>query len=681
MKKSNISLYLLAGLGLMATACNSGNEKSTDKQGRFISTAAMDSSIKPGDNFWMYANGTWNKNTQIPETESGVGAFHDLILGTRQNLKTILDEISAKEHKAGTAEQQVGDFFASGIDSGAIDKRGYEPVKPLLDKINSIVTPADVLTFVAERQTEATPLLFFQYIAADDKNSTQYLPNFLQGGLGLPDRDYYFKTDASTTETVAAYKNYVKKLLVLTGQDSTNASTTANTVYDLEKQLASAQSTNVQLRDPEANYNKIAVADAAKKYPRLNLTSLLSIMKINVDSINIGQPGYFKKLDELIASTPLDTWKKYLQVHVLEDAASSLSSDFEKASFEYDGTALGGQKAMKPRWQRLISSTDMLLGDALGQLYVKKYFTEDAKKRMMELVDNLGKAFETRIGNLDWMSDSTKKVAVAKLHTFIKKIGYPEKWKDYSSVKIDRTKYFENIVALNKFAYDSEVNKLGKPVDRTEWGMTPPTINAYYNPGFNEIVFPAGILQFPFFDPAADDAINYGGIGMVIGHEMTHGFDDQGAQYDKDGNLKNWWSKEDLAKFTARGNNLVKLYNSFTVLDSLHINGALTQGENTADFGGVAIAYDAFKLTKQGQDTTKIDGFTPDQRFFLSVAQIWRGKMTDASLRQQVNTNTHSPGMFRVNGPLMNFEPFHKAFDVKEGDKMYLPDNSRLKIW
>lgn len=683
MKKTNIPLYMLAGFCLSIVACKEGAKTSeaTGQRTSFLSAAAMDSSVKPGDNFWMYANGGWYKTAEIPGTESGVGAFLDLRNRTRENLKTILDEISSKEHKAGTPEQQVGDLFASGMDTVAIDKRGYEPIKPTLDKINSLATPADVLNFVAEQQTEQTPLLFIPYIAADDKNSAAYLLNLIQGGLGLPDRDYYFKTDAATAETVAAYQTFIKKLLLLTGDDSAKAAATVNTVYELEKQLASAQNTNVELRNPEANYNKMAVTDAAKKFPRLNLPALLSIMKTKVDSINIGQPKYFKKLDELVASLPLDTWKQYLRVHVLENAASVLSSDFEKADFDYHGTALGGQTAQKPRWQNMIATTDNLLGDALGQLYVKKYFTEEAKKRMMELVENLGKAFETRIGNLAWMSDSTKKVAVAKLHTFIKKIGYADKWKDYSAVKIDRSKYFENIVALSKNAYDYEINKLGKPVDRTEWGMTPSTINAYYNPGFNEIVFPAGILQFPFFDPNADDAINYGGIGMVIGHEMTHGFDDQGAQYDKDGNLKNWWSKEDLAKFTERGNNLVKLYNSFTVLDSLHLNGALTQGENTADFGGVAIAYDAFKLTKQGQDTAKIDGFTPDQRFFLSLAQIWRSKMTDAALRQQVNTNPHSPGMFRVNGPLMNFEPFYKAFNVKEGDKMYIPDSSRVKIW
>jgi putative endopeptidase len=357
-----------------------------------------------------------------------------------------------------------------------------------------------------------------------------------------------------------------------------------------------------------------------------------------------------------------------------------LSSSFVNARFNYQ-KALSGQQKIKPRWDRMYRITDANLGEALGQLYVKKYFTEGAKKRMLELVDNLGLAFEKRINDLDWMSDTTKQKSKDKLHTFLKKIGYPEKWRDYSNVTIDRSKFFENLTACakNEFAY--QMSKVGKPVDKTEWGMTPPTINAYYNPTFNEIVFPAGILQFPFFDANADDAINYGGIGMVIGHEMTHGFDDQGAQYDKDGNLKNWWAKSDSVQFVAKSKRVIDLYNSFTVLDTLHINGALTTGENMADIGGIAIAYSAFKMTKQGQDTTKIDGFTPDQRFFISFAQIWRTKEKDESTRQLINTDPHSPASWRVLGPLMNFTPFYNAFNVKEGDKMFKAEKDRIKIW
>ena len=394
----------------------------------------------------------------------------------------------------------------------------------------------------------------------------------------------------------------------------------------------------------------------------------------------LGQPAYYAKLNELLKTAPVDAWKAYLRFHSLNDAASALSSDFVNAQFTY-GSALSGRKKLKPRWERMYRATDANLGDALGELYVKKYFTEDAKKRMLDLVNNLQVAFEARINKLDWMSDSTKKVSKDKLHAFIKKIGYPDKWRDYSKVTIDKGRYYDNLVSCSKNEYEYQLSKLGKPVDKTEWGMTAPTINAYYNPSFNEIVFPAGILQTPYFNPDADDAINYGGIGMVIGHEMTHGFDDQGAQFDKDGNLKTWWSKEDNEKFKAKTKLVIDQYNKFTVLDSLHVNGALTTGENIADMGGISIAYDAFKMTKQGQDTTRIDGLTPDQRFFLSFAQGWRSKYKDEIVRQYLNLDPHSPAIHRVNGPLMHFTPFYTAFGVKEGDKMFVLEKDRIKIW
>jgi putative endopeptidase len=415
--------------------------------------------------------------------------------------------------------------------------------------------------------------------------------------------------------------------------------------------------------------------------PVFGWSTFLANMNATTDSVNVSQPAYYTKLNALLKTTPINTWKAFYHFHVTDDAASFLSKAFVDAQFDYYNRAINGQQQIKPRWERIYAVTDSRLGEALGKLYVDRYFTETAKSRMMELVSNLQKAFESHIAGLDWMSAETKVKARDKLYAFIKKIGFPDKWRDYSKVTIDRGKYFENMISANKNDYEYQLSKLNKPVDKTEWGMTPPTINAYYNPTFNEIVFPAGILQFPFFDPEADDAINYGGIGMVIGHEMTHGFDDQGAQYDKDGNLKNWWATEDSVKFVAKSKSVIDLYNTFTVLDTLHINGSLTTGENMADIGGIAIAYDAFKLTKQGQDTTRIDGFTPDQRFFISLAQIWRGKMKNEALRLRVNTDPHSPAEFRVNGPLQNFTPFYTAFNVQPGDKMYLPEDKRIKIW
>ncbi len=444
--------------------------------------------------------------------------------------------------------------------------------------------------------------------------------------------------------------------------------------------MATSHRTRVELRDPQSNYNKMSVTALNKLTPHIDWKTLMANMGAKTDTIIVGQPSYYKKLDSLLTKTPLSTWKAYYKFHVVDDAAPYLSSNFVNANFNY-GKVLSGQQMIKPRWERVYRTTTSHLGEVLGQLYVKKYFTEAAKNRMLELVSNLQKAFEAHIGALDWMSDETKIKAREKLYSFMKKIGFPDKWRDYSSVVINKNTYYANLIEANKNNYRHMLAKLNKTVDKTEWGMTPPTINAYYNPSFNEIVFPAGILQFPFFDPQADDAINYGGIGMVIGHEMTHGFDDQGAQYDKEGNLKNWWATVDSVKFVDKSKSVIDLYNSFTVLDTLHVNGKLTTGENMADIGGIAIAYDAFKMTKQGQDTTRINGFTPDQRFFISFAQIWRTKMKDQSARYLINVDPHSPAMYRVNGPLQNFTPFYKAFNVQAGDKMYLPQDKRITIW
>lgn len=674
----NSKLLSAASLLLVFASCGSSDTKVA---GKFIETGYIDSSVKPGDDFFRFVNGKWLDTVHIPETESGIGSFDDLYYRTRDRLHELLDSISKKEQKAGSIEQKVGDFYAAGLDSAAIEKRGYEPVKPYLQKIDAIKNAKDVMAFANELELENNNSLYTQYVGADEKNSSVNIAVYIQSGIGLPDRDYYFKTDTATQKIVAAYKTYMKKLFILTGDDSSKASIEVAQVYELEKQMAASHKTNVQLRDPQSNYHKMAVADMDKQMSVFAWKNTLNAIGVHADSVNVSQPEYYIKLNQLLKSIPVDVWKSYLKFHLLDDVANALSEDFVNARFEYVGKALNGQQKLKPRWQRMAMTTDNNLGDALGQLYVEKYFTDDAKERMLEMVNNLQTAFANRIDKLDWMSDSTKLVAKDKLNAFLKKIGYPDKWRDYSKVTIDRSKYFENLVSCAKNEYQYQVNKVGKKVDKMEWQMTPPTINAYYNPTFNEIVFPAGILQFPFFDPNADDAINYGGIGMAIGHEMTHGFDDQGAQYDKDGNLKNWWGKEDSVKFVAKTKQVIDLYNTYIVIDSVPVNGALTTGENIADMGGVAIAYDAFKMTKQGQDTIKIDGFTPDQRFFISLGQIWREKLKPETERYFANVNPHAPGRFRVNGPLSNFTPFYKAFNVQPGDKMYLPEDRRIKIW
>ena len=676
--------YLTIAL-LFTISCNnkessSSSTTTSDSTRKFVEVANMDTSVRPQDNFFLYINGGWIKKNEIPPTESGIGAFLDVYNLTKNRIHGLLDSTAKLNASSGSIEQKTGDLYASGMDSATIEKLGYEPLKPALQKIAAFKTPKDVLNYEAEQQKVNAGSLMGLNVGADERNSSKNILIMGQTGIGLPDRDYYFKTDAATKTVVDAYKNYAKQAFMLTGDDSSNAIRKANLVYELEKNIAGSHKTNVALRDPVANYNKMAVADVDKKMPAFSFKSFLSSIDINTDSINVQQPAYYAKIDGLLKSIPIDSWKAYYQFALVRNYAGALSSSFVNAAFDYNKT-LSGQKQLKPRWERIYRAVDNNLGDALGQIYVKRYFTDEAKSRMKELVNNLETAFDARITKLDWMSDSSKTTAKAKLHAFLKKIGFTDKWRDYSKVSIDKGTYFANLQSAAKNEYAYQIGKVGKPVDKTEWGMTPPTINAYYNPTFNEIVFPAGILQFPFFDPAADDAVNYGGIGMVIGHEMTHGFDDQGAQYDKDGNLKNWWNKDDNVKFKAKTKSVIELYNGFTVLDTVHINGALTTGENMADIGGINIAYDAFKLTKQGKDTVKIDGFTPDQRFCISFAQIWRSKMKDETVRARINTDPHSPPMYRVNDPLMNFDPFYAAFNVKEGDKMFNPVGERIRIW
>ncbi|KXK43619.1 MAG: peptidase M13 [Bacteroidetes bacterium OLB11] len=450
----------------------------------------------------------------------------------------------------------------------------------------------------------------------------------------------------------------------------------------METELAKANMDRVEMRDPYKVYNKFSLNDFSSKTGQFDWKSFLEKVSIkNQDSVLVSQPLYFTTLSKMLSTESIDNWKVYLKWHLVSSMAPFLSSDFDNENFDFYGKTMRGQQEQKPRWKRVLGVVDGAVGMQLGKMYSDKYFTPKAKERMQELVNNLQVAFEARINNLDWMGDDTKQKAKEKLHSFIKKIGYPDKWKNYDGLTISRNSFIENILASNQFDYEFEVSKLGKPVDKSEWGMTPPTVNAYYNPVFNEIVFPAGILQYPFFDLQTDDASIYGAIGAVIGHEMTHGFDDQGCQYAADGNLKNWWTDKDKKNFDAKTKMVKEQFDHYTILDNKHVNGALTLGENIADLGGITIAYDAFKMTEQGKSTTPIDGFTPDQRFFLSWAQVWRNNIRDEEAAQRLVTDPHSPGIFRCNGPLSNFNPFYSAFNVKEGDKMYKPENERAKVW
>ena len=646
----------------------------------FVDVSGLDPSTKPGDNFFRYVNGRWYDTVKIDNDQAGVGSYSFLNIPQKRLLQNILDSVSKAKNAAGSIEQKVGDFYASGMDMTTINRRGYEPVKPILARIDAIDNISALLKFITTEMVSGNRSIISFGISPDSKNSSINIAHVYQGGIGLPEKSYYFKADSATLHVQKAYKTYLQTLFQLTGSSRAVAIKNAGIAYSIEKQLATGSKTNIELRDVNANINKMAVAAIAKAQPNIGWPAMLARLGATTDSIDVAQPGYYTKLNAMLRSVSIANWKAYLKAATLQNYADGLSQPFINASFAFN-KVLSGEDKQKSRRQVMTAIVDGQLGQALGQLYVKRYFNENAKKRVLALVNNLQKAFENRINQLDWMSDSTKKKAVEKLYTFTKKIGYPDKWRNYDQVQISRSKFFENVLSLNKNSYRYELAKLNKPVDKTEWETTPSTVTAYYNPPVNEIVFPAGILQYPYFDFEADDAINYGGIGMVIGHEMTHAFDDQGAQYDKDGNVKNWWTAEDLQKFKAKTTQLSNLYSSFTVLDTVHIKGPLTLGENTADNGGIAIAYDAFKMTEQGKGNEKIDGFTPDQRFFLSIARIWRVKTRDAFLRTYVNTNPHSPAMWRVNGPTMNFEPFYKAFDIKPGDKNYKAVNERVRIW
>ncbi|HTR28722.1 MAG TPA: M13 family metallopeptidase [Puia sp.] len=666
--------YVCVAVGLFG-AC-SQPEAPTKRS--FVDLAGIDSTVKPGDNFFRYVNGRWYDTVKIADDQVGIGSYSYLNIPQKKLLQHILDSVSKLQNPVGTIEQKVGDFYASGMDTIMVDQRGYQPIQPILARIDAIGDVPALVRFSASGLKTGNHSFIGFGVAPDNKNSSINIAHLVQAGIGLPDRDYYFKTDSSTLAIQEAYKKYIATLFQLTGTgDATHA---AETVYSIEKQIAGSHKTRIELRDVNANYHKMAVSAMSKAQPNIGWDSVLRDLSAKTDSIDVAQPAYYDKLNALLRSVPIDDWKVYMKAATLKNYADGLSKPFVNASFEFT-KVLSGQAVQKTRAQTMTEEVDGLLGEALGQLYVKRYFNEEAKKRVLALVDNLQKSFENRIRHLDWMSDSTKQKAIEKLYAITKKIGYPDKWRDYGQVQIDRTKYFENLLSLYQNRYQFDLAKLNKPVDRTEWSATPATVTAYYNPSFNEIVFPAGILQYPYFDFDADDAINYGGIGMVIGHEMTHAFDDQGAQFDKFGNVKNWWTKEDYEKFRAKTQRVVDLYNTFTVLDTVHVKGALTLGENTADNGGIAIAYDAFKMTPEGKDSARIDGLTPDQRFYYSIGRIWRVKTRDAYMRMYVNTNPHSPAMWRVNGPCMSAAPFYKAYDVKVGDKNYLPEEQRVKIW
>jgi len=677
------SYWLLSAALLCGLSASAQHDSPKIPKKKFIDASNMDLNYKPGNDFNLYASGTWIKNNPVPAKETRWGSFNVLRDFNINAVKNILIEAeNDKTAKPGSVKRRIGEFYAAGMDSMSIEKLGASPILPELAKVASGTSLDDIINEAALMRTQGlgSPLFSF-YVGQDRKEATKLIAQLGQGGTTLPDRDYYLKADARTLKIQDAYKKYITQLFVLSGSTEELAKKNAETIFAIEKSLANSQMSRVEMRDPYKTYNKFSVADFAKTTPNINWAFLLPKMKVSgQDTMLVGAPKFFTDLNALLVATPVSDWKTYLQWNVLKTSAPYLSSAFVDANFAFT-QVLSGQKVQTPRWQRMSQLTDGTLGELLGQLYVEKHFKPEAKVRMEQMVANLIKAYEIRIKNLDWMSAETKVKALDKLHAFTPKIAYPDKFKNYDGLTVTKTNFLQNLRSAAVWGYADMVSQLGKPVDKTRWGMSTPTVNAYYSPVLNEIVFPAGILQFPFFDVNADDAVNYGGIGAVIGHEISHGFDDSGSQYDKDGNLKNWWTAEDLAKFKEKSKALQAQFDAYTVLDTIHVNGKLTMGENIGDLGGLNAAYEAYKMTAEWKAGKVVDGFTPDQRFFLAWAQVWRTTILPETAAQLILTDSHSPGEYRTIGAPVNMDAWYKAFNIQPGDKLYKKPEDRIKIW
>ncbi len=681
--KKYVSILLIALLAVVLVACNRQQKKETKKMTEAIKPANMDKNVKPGNNFYEYVNGGWIKSHPIPPEYSQYGAFTVLYENNQKELKALVNEISKKKDtKKGSIEQKIRDFYNSGMDTARIEKMGITPIEAEMKNIDAIKSLKMVQKEIARLHTMGVHPLFYFYAGADEKNSTMEIASLYQGGLGLPDVSYYTKDDPASKKLRGEYVKHIAKMFELKGDDSLVAEKKATEVLGLETKLAKTSFTRLERRNPEKNYNKMSLSNLQKLSSNLNWKAYFTNIGLaKPGDIDVGQPRFFSGISKIMQETPVNVWKAYLEWNLLDDAAPYLSKKFVRENFNFYGKTMSGQQKIQPRWKRVMRATSHGLGQALGELYVAKYFPPESKKRMVQLVNNLELAFADRIKKLDWMSDTTKVKAIAKLKAITVKIGYPDKWKDYSKLNVVPDNYFQNITNASEFAFNFNRNKVGKPVDKSEWGMTPQTVNAYYNPSNNEIVFPAGILQPPFFNKNADDAVNYGAIGVVIGHEMTHGFDDQGRKYDKNGNMNNWWTAQDAKRFKAKTTKLADLYDHYTVLDSLHVNGKLTMGENIADLGGLNISYGAYLRSLNGKTPKTIDGFTGTQRFFMAFAQVWRQNIRPKEMAKRLKTDVHSPGEARVNIPPFNLTVFIKAFNIKPGDKLFIPKKDRAYIW
>ena len=645
-----------------------------------FSLSNLDRSCKPCDDFYEFAMGSWMKANPIPAEYPSWGTFTQLRDNNLTAMHTILEAAAKANAPAGSNEQKIGDFYASCMDTTAIEAAGLKPIGNELAVINAISDRKSLDAAIAQLQQEGANVVFRFGSGQDLKDSARVIAQASQSGLGMPDRDYYFRDDEKSKQLRADYEQHVTKMFALAGDPPEKAAAEAKTVVSIETALAKASRTRVELRDPEKNYHLMPLSEMKTLTPDWSWENYLhAVGAPPLEQVNVRQPEFFQEVNQELSSVSLPDWKIYLRWHLLHASAPGLPERFVEENFDFYDRKLSGTKEILPRWKRCVQSTDRNLGEALGQVYVDKYFPPAAKARAKEMVNNLIAALRDDIPTLSWMGPETKKEALAKLEAFNVKIGYTDKWRDYSKLTIDRSSYAANVVRSIEFEEARQLAKIGKPVDRTEWGMTPPTVNAYYNSSMNEIVFPAGILQPPFYNPNADDAVNYGGIGAVIGHEISHGFDDQGSKFDGKGNLHEWWTPEDRKNFTERGDCVVNQFNSYEVEPGLHQNGKLVLGESIGDLGGLAIAYAAYEKSIEGKRPKDIDGFTPEQRFFLGWAQVWGTNQRAEAARLQTNTDPHPLARFRGNGPLSNMEAFAKAFGCKKGDPMVR--EQACKIW
>lgn len=662
-------------------ACNNGEQpksKETKPSLKGANIAEMDTTADPCNDFYQFACGTWTKENPVPSTEGRWTAFN--IVDERNNkiLREILEKAAAVNNaEKGSNTQKIGDFYSTVMDSTARNEAGITPIQPELEKVATLVDTKGMAKLLADQHMHGIGSLFSFGIEQDLKDNDKHAAYFSQGGLSLPDKDYYFNKDEQSTQLREMFKNHVNSMMTKAGMQGDYATA----VIDIETKLASASMNSVEQRDYEKQYNKMSYTEFKALCPNFNWDEYFSGLGISFDTIIVSQPDFAKNMNSLLKSVSTDSWKKYLEWNILTTTSSKLSAELEQENFAFYGTVLGGQQEMQPFWKRGLKSANRMLGEIVGQEFVKVAFSAESKDRLNHMLDNIMAVLSDRIKALEWMSEDTKQEALKKLASFGRKLGYPDVWKDYANLNIERDSYVQNYFRVAEFEMKKNLKKLNEPIDKTEWGMPPQMVNAYYHPLLNEVAFPAGILQPPFMDAEADDAVLYATIGAVIGHEITHGFDDSGARFNAEGEMKNWWKDEDLANFQALGQKVIDHFNKYEPMEGLHIKGDLTLGENIADFGGLTISYYAYQKSLEGKERMDIDGYTPEQRFFIAYGQVWKANYTDEALRQQILTNPHSPNKYRVLGTLSMMPEFYDAFGCKEGSAMHTPDSLRAVIW